>query len=127
MEIKSHLFEITQFCFLHSVLLFLYFTALLTPYLKKKKESIPGFLTQCHISPRHLINQHFLTTTQLMVLLGLVIFNTLQLYTEALYLLHSNSTVRLTLLDATKQIHHQSVTTLTAVTVFSTSKALFPS
>ena len=31
MEIKSHLFEIIQFCFLHSILLFLYISVLLKP------------------------------------------------------------------------------------------------
>ena len=46
MEIKSHLFEIIQFCFLHSILLFLYISVLLKPNFlnnnnnnnKKKKE-----------------------------------------------------------------------------------------
>ena len=40
MEIKSHLFEIMQFCFLHSVLLFLYLSVLLKPnFLKKWKNT----------------------------------------------------------------------------------------
>ena len=40
MEVKSHLFEIMQFCFLHSVLLFLYLTVLLKPnFLKKWKNT----------------------------------------------------------------------------------------
>ena len=39
MEIKSHLFEIMQFCLLHSILFFLYLSVLLKPnFLKKKKK-----------------------------------------------------------------------------------------
>ena len=50
MEIKSHLFEIIQFCFLHSIILFLYLSVLLEPnFLKKKNERVPGFLMHCHI------------------------------------------------------------------------------
>ena len=36
MEIKSHLFEIMQFCFLHSILLFLYLSVLLRPNFLEK-------------------------------------------------------------------------------------------
>ena len=36
MEIKSHLFEIMQFCFLHYILLFLYLSVLLKPNFFKK-------------------------------------------------------------------------------------------
>ena len=36
MEIKSHLFEIMQFCFLHSSLLFLYLLVLLKPNFIRK-------------------------------------------------------------------------------------------
>ena len=66
MEIKSHLFEIIQFCFLHSILLFLCLSVLLKHdflYNKKIKkegeERISGFLMHCHIylqtfSPFHI-------------------------------------------------------------------------
>ena len=37
MEIKSHLTEIMQFYFLHSILLFLYLLVLLKPNFLKKK------------------------------------------------------------------------------------------
>ena len=36
MEIKSHLFEIIQFCFLRAVLLFYYLSVLLKPDFLKK-------------------------------------------------------------------------------------------
>ena len=36
MEIKSHLFEKMQFCFLHSILLFLYLSVMLRPNFLKK-------------------------------------------------------------------------------------------
>ena len=54
MEIKSHLFEIMQFCFLLSVLLILYLSVLLKPnfLLKKKRKEksgrIPVFFVRCH-------------------------------------------------------------------------------
>ena len=39
MEIKSYLFEMIQFCFLHSVILFLHLSVLLKPnFLKKMNE-----------------------------------------------------------------------------------------
>ena len=47
MEIKSHLFEITQFCFLSSILLFLYLSVLLKPnflHTKKKKKKKKEYL-----------------------------------------------------------------------------------
>ena len=56
MDIESHLFEIIQFCFLLSLLLFLYLSVLLKPNFLKKKiflnERIPGFLMHCHIWPQ---------------------------------------------------------------------------
>ena len=48
MEIKSHLFEIMQFCFLHYIPLFLYISVLLKPIFFSKNERIPGFLMHCH-------------------------------------------------------------------------------
>ena len=39
MEIKSHLFEIMQLCFLHAILLVQYLSVMLKPnFLKKKKK-----------------------------------------------------------------------------------------
>ena len=48
MEIKSHLFEKMQFCFLHAIL-FYYFSAEIY-FSHKKNVRIPGFLMRFHIS-----------------------------------------------------------------------------
>ena len=51
MKIKSHLFEIMQFCFLHSVLLFLYLSVLLKPnFLYKKKRRKEYLVFSCTVT-----------------------------------------------------------------------------
>ena len=64
MEIKSHLFEMMQFYFLHSVLLFLYLLVLLRPNFlpppQKKKIKV------CLVFP-YTINNHELTHQRLCV------------------------------------------------------------